>query len=82
MEYKPPLNNHQSTKKYRFLYCSQDSDDQWICKRCKDIESCESPLLNQQAQKTHLIQVNNDIPEFIDKIILFQKLGKFYTIMK
>ena len=82
MEYKPPLDNHQSTKKYRFLYCSQDSDDKWICKRCKDIESCELPLLNQQSQKTYLLKVNNDIPQFMDKVILYQKLNQFPNILK
>lgn len=84
MEYKPPFENKTNhfNKKYRFLYCSQDSDEKWICKRCNDTETCELPLLNQQSQKTELIKINDHLPYFLDQIILYQKLSQFPNVQQ
>jgi hypothetical protein len=81
MEYKPPLEN-KFIKRNRFFYCSLDADQQWICKKCEQKEECEPPLLNGQSQKTQWIELSNNIPLFLDQLILFQKLSSSPKIIK
>jgi hypothetical protein len=81
MEYKPPFEN-KFTKKYRFLYCSLDSDQKWICKRCTQKEQCDPPLLNGQSQKTEWIELSNTLPLFMDQLIVYQKLSSSPKIIQ
>jgi hypothetical protein len=74
MEYKPPLDN-RIIKKYRFLYCSQDTDGSWLCNRCKEKDRCETPLSNFQSTSTKLITISNDIPKIFDTWILCKNLS-------
>jgi hypothetical protein len=81
MEYKPPLDN-QFKRKNRFLYCSLNANNEWICKRCKSIEdnekdenTCEPPIPIFQSKETKLIPISNHLPEFFDYLIMFQKVS-------
>lgn len=81
MEYKPPLEKNSKIQ-FRFLYCSLDAEDKWVCRRCKEKEGCESPIYSFESQKTQLVSVSRDMPEFLDKIILYQKLSQIPKIIK
>ena len=78
MEYKPPLEGKKekrSENNYRYFYCSQTPEEQWICRHCETKEGCEPPLYNFQSQKTNLISISSSVPEFFDHLILYQKLS-------
>lgn len=70
MEYKPPLND--KPVKYRYFYCSSSMDDLWRCVACESEGSCHSFI---PGDKSKFVKISDDIPEYLDKVILMSKIG-------
>jgi hypothetical protein len=82
MEYKPPFDNHSGNNKYRFLYCALNPLDEWTCVRCEDEEKCYSSPSLCQSKKSRVIKISQDVPEYLDRIIVMSKLSSSKIEMK
>jgi hypothetical protein len=80
MEYKPPFSNQPP--KYRYFLCSMGLNEEWLCVRCEDEHRCFSAIPGCQSQKSRLVSVSDDIPEYLDKLIVMSKLNTRKIEMK
>jgi hypothetical protein len=80
MEYKPPFDN--TPQKYRYLYCSMNPLDEWTCVRCESEEKCYSSPPLCQSKQSRVIQISEDVPESLDRVIVMSKLSSTKIEMK
>jgi hypothetical protein len=81
MEYKPPFDNH-SGNKYRYLYCAMNPLEEWTCVRCEDEDKCYSSPPLCQSKESRVIKISQDVPEYLDRMIVMSKLSSSKIEMK
>lgn len=80
MEYKPPF--EVKPPKYRYICCSMEKEEEWSCVRCEDKDVCYSSIPSFRTHKSRVLTVPNDIPQYLDKLILMNKLSTSKIEMK
>ena len=80
MEYKPPFSNEPP--KYKYFLCSMNTHDEWKCVRCEDEHRCFSAIPAGQSRGSRLVSISDDIPEYLDKLVIMSKINSMKIEMK